>query len=219
MTEAGFQIVAHTGGPPDMGDAVPLVLQADIENADALAIGKHMGADIVVVGKALVYKVPDTAEGEPGAFNATVIARALRVENGEEIVSLLEAAVRKNEDDATGGREALAAAGEQAGTRLSGRISTVWQDMIRTENLIEMTVRGTRSLGNFVQFRKRLADMNGVEAIRIQAMKTDEAVISVRFAPGVQKFINDLKKLTFDLFILEVQETSGKALTVALMPK
>ncbi|MEZ4527987.1 MAG: hypothetical protein R2941_18900 [Desulfobacterales bacterium] len=103
MKSAGFQIIAHESDLPETENLSHLLFEPDIENADAAAVGRQMKADVVIAGKAIVYRVQDDTDpeeqGEIPSFNATLTVRAILAENGKELTSLLETAVRKQSDE------------------------------------------------------------------------------------------------------------------------
>jgi hypothetical protein len=123
LESAGLSIVAHGRDVPDVAVPGAIIFQPDLNDREALAIAESLGADLVVVGKAIVYRAPISPEDGSPSFNATATARVLRVGTGEPLDSVLETVVRTGGDSGDDGREALSAAGEQAGRRLAESLS------------------------------------------------------------------------------------------------
>ena len=223
MKAAGFQIIEHGSGLPETGKTSHIVFEPDIENTEAAAVGREMKADVVIAGKAIVYKVQDDTdteeEGEIPSFNATLTVRAVLAESGKEIDSLLETAVLKYSSENTNGEKSLMSAGAEAADKLIPRISRIWNTAKEQGDSLELTVKGTRNLGNFVRFRKDLNAMPDVKNIHIESMKSDEADIRVAFSKDAQAFAEALKKMKFDSFGIEIRIISGKRLEIALIPK
>ena len=216
---AGFEVVAHGNEVPDVALVGAIIFQPDLENRDALDIAKSFPADIVIPGKAIVYKVPETMDAEMPSFNATVTARALRVDTGEEIASVLETLVQQHPEDADGGLATLAAAGSRAGAQLASQIAPIWQQTVNPTDRIELTVTGTRNLGNFIRFRKALTDTAGVRTVQMGDTQPDQAVIDVDYEGPAPVLAEALKPLQFQLFTVEIRAVSDQRLSVALVPK
>lgn len=219
VSAAGFLPMLHGFGADAVPNAAGLIMQPDVNNQEAADIARQMGADIVIAGRAIVYQVPDTEEGEKPSFNATVTARAILAESGQEMASVLETVTEQHENPAEGGISPLGAAGKQAAEKLAPLMAKVWEEMKSRAERIDLRVTGTRNLGSFVRFRKALNAMRDVKNIQIRAMKSDEAEISIEFAKAEQEFINSLKELKFSSFEIEIRSQSGRRMEIALVPK
>ena len=93
--EAGFVVIEHGDATPDVRVKAAIVFQPELGNRDASEIGRLMGADVVIVGKTIVYAVGETGTGGAPAYNATITVRAVRVDTGQEITTGFETAVRQ----------------------------------------------------------------------------------------------------------------------------
>ncbi|MDX9817642.1 MAG: hypothetical protein RBT16_01930 [Desulfococcus multivorans] len=217
--EAGFVVLEHGTTPPDVPVKAAVIFQPDLSNRDASEIGRIMGADVVIVGKAIVYAVSDTGAGGDPAYNATISVRAVQAENDREIASGFETAVRQHPNEIDGSEDALTAAGLQAAKQLIPAIASAWQDMARSSEGLTVTVTGTRNLGNFVRFRQVLRDLPGVRNLQILEIRADEAVIALHFEGDTQTLMDRLSGQTFELFTVEIRSVSEKALHIDLVPK
>jgi hypothetical protein len=196
----------------------------DLDNQEAVDIGSRLKADVVIVGKSIVYNVGEQS------FSGTVSARAIRTDTGEEIASTLQTAVKTDEDNA------LAAAGELAAAELSLQIAKAqqkvspqadrpWKEIPLgqktegTEGTLELSVSGTDRLGNFVKFRRTLAEMPMVKDIKIREMRSNEALIHVEVDGSTREFTDALAAKSFALFTVRVYDISQNALKVDLLPK
>lgn len=228
LEKAGLSVIAHGEGVPDVAVQGAIIFQPDLNNREALAIAKSLGADLVVVGKAIVYRVPETAPDAPPSYNATVTARVLRVETGTELDSVLETVVQTGSETETQGREALAAAGDQAGQRLAETLSGFEPaaetlppeapEPVSTGD-VELVVTGAGNLGNFIRFRRSLTELEGVSGLQIRRMQGNEATLSVRFPDGADALARSLAEETFDLFSLSVRAVNPARLQVELIPQ
>ncbi len=218
LRAAGFEVIEHGSDVPDVALEAAIIFQPDLDNREALDIGKSFLADIVIPGKAIVYKVPETLDEEMPSFNATVSARALRVDTGEEIASVFETVVRKYPEDADGGMATLMAAGAQAGEQLAAQIAPIWQQSVNPTDRIELTVTGARNLGNFIRFRKALTEIAGVQSMQMRDTRPDQAMIEVDYQGPVQGLAETLRGLQFQLFNVEIRSLSDQRIEAALVP-
>ncbi|MDM8526364.1 hypothetical protein QUF80_23545 [Desulfococcaceae bacterium HSG8] len=232
MEKKGFTVITH--GYVSSGAKKTVTYRADLDNKEAISIGKRLQADVVVVGTSIVYKVLTTQE-RSRSFSGTVSARAIRTDTGEEIASILKTAVKVDVDETVGSRNALSAAGTLAGGELSSRIKKAWQKpfqettMTRGDDLspkkeksadaIEIVVRGTNHLGNFVKFRRTLAETQGVEGIQISEMKANEAIIHVDFQGDARSLADVLASDTFELFSVKLYDVAGDIIRLELVPR
>jgi hypothetical protein len=228
LTEAGLSIVTHGNQVPNVAVQGAIIFQPDLNNQEALSIAESYDADLVVVGKAIVYRVPETAGEARPSFNATVTARALRVDTKESLGSVLETVVRVAADAGAEGEEALAAAGRLAGEKLAEPLASVSiapgnperdaTEPVRAGEL-EIVVNGAGNLGNFVQFRRKLTAVEGVSGLQIRRMQDDEATLAVTYPGGADALARALSEESFQLFSLSVQSPDPDRLRVTLTPR
>jgi len=223
MRAAGFAIIDHGNGPPDVDVVAAIIFQPDLDNLEAVNIGKVLNADIVIVGKAIVYKIMDTEDSEIPSFNATLTFRVLNPKTGEEITSLLETAVKKNADEIQGSKDALRSAGTAAAEKLAARISKMVSKISQAEKQdsgrMELIITGIKNLGNFVRFRQMLSNAEGIGDIRLHEMKSNQAVISIDFKQSPQKLAETLSMQQFELFNIKIDQISEKRLNIELITK
>lgn len=227
---AGLAVVEHGAEVPDVAVQGAIIFQPDLNDREALEIARSLNADLALVGKAIVYRTPDSDGEETPSFNATVTARVLRVETGEELDSVLETVVRAGGDSDAEGRAALAAAGEQAGRRLADALSGMAAAAPVPDEEpatpapvpaggVEIRVSGAGNLGNFVRFRRSLTELEGVSDLQIRRMQGDEATLSVSYPDGADALAAALADRKFDLFSLSVRAEDLERLRVALVPR
>ena len=125
MRKKGFTVVTHGYFSAGSDKKIAITSQPELDNKEAVKIGSRLQADLVVVGKSVVYRVSDETGGN-SSFNGTVSARVLRTDSGKEIASTLQTTVRKNTDEDAGSRETLLSAGEISGTELASQIAKAW---------------------------------------------------------------------------------------------
>jgi len=170
----------------------------------------------VIVGKSTAQRVPNTMGVTLKSFEGSVALRALRTDSGEKIASRTENYVTTNTDEAQGGKEAIAGAGSLAGAELSLQIVAGWKKTVQQPVEVEIVVKGTRNLGNFVNFRRALKDISDVKRIQLKEMQSDEAVIVVTYQGDAKKLAEALMLKTFESFGISITEVLERRLMVEL---
>ena len=211
MREKGMTVINH-------GVIVePLNYPADIPLQDAIDIGKHMAADIVIIGTATAEKTTNVMDGNVKTFKGALTAKAYRTATGKEIAFAARTAVFASENDESGGREALFNAGMLVGQEMILQLTSAWESESNQQSLVEINIHGTRELANFIKFRKALGKIPGVTAIHIKVMKADESIISVDYEGTAQSLADELLLKTFESFGIDIYEVSPGRLGIELV--
>lgn len=219
MVRKGFVLVDHGWETPDVPIVGAIIFQPDLSDADAVDVGKHMGADIVVAGKAIVYKVMDQEGVAVPAFNATVTARALSTAGGNEISAVLETAVHTGADEEAASIAAIEKAAALAGRKLAADVIRTWDTVINPANELTLLVRGARNLGNFIRFRQTVSAIRVVKDIQIARLAGDEARVVLRYYGDEEDLRRIISEKRFELFTLEIGAPTPEGVPVALVPK
>jgi len=208
---AGMTVINHAGV------VEPLNVRLDIPLQDAIELGKHMAADIVIIGKSTAEKTTNVMDGNVKSFKGSVSAKAYRTETGKQIAFSARTAVFASEEDETGGREALFNAGMLVGQEMILQLTSAWESEFSQESLVEINIHGTSELANFIKFRKALGKIPGVTAIHIKVMKADESTISVDYEGTAQSLADELLLKTFESFGIDIYEVSPGRLGIELV--
>jgi hypothetical protein len=152
------------------------------------------------------------------SFKATLNARALRTETGEEIANLSRISVTANVDEGVGGREALTMAGTLAGEELATQLSGAWRALAEKPSQLEILVEGTGNLANFVKFRRALSGISGVEGIRVKEIKPNETTLAIEYKGKAEELASALMLQNFDNFGINIYEMTQQSLKIALIP-
>lgn len=222
MEKNGLSVVYNEGLDPNVdikSKNYKSGLGPDLSNEEAVNLGIHWQADVVIVGKSIVQKAPNIMETNRRSFKGTVIARALRTATGEEIAATTQTAVALNADEMAGSYDALSSAGSLAGQELALQIISAWQKGVKKPTTIEIIIEGTGYLSNFVIFRKIINDMIGVMGLQTKEMKFDEAIISVDFQGNAKDLADALMLNTYKTFGINIYEVSPARLRIELIPK
>lgn len=195
-----------------------LSLEPELDIQEAVKLGVRLNADVVIVGESIAGTAANIMGKNIKSFKGTVTVRAFRTDTGEEIAFASKTALTVNTDEVAGGRAALSEAGALAGKDLSLQILEEWQKEIKKPVTIELVVEGTANFANFVQFRKTLNDMPGVNRVQLKEMRIDESVIFVDFQGKAKELADALMLKAFDSFGINIYEVSQKCLRIELIP-
>ncbi len=213
LREKGFTIVTH--GNLDE----PLDYDLSLSIGDAVTIGRHLTADIVVVGVSNVQKASNVMGGTIRSYKGYVAVKAYDTETGKEIALVKRAAVAAGEDAGRTGREALANAGVLTGEELSKQILTARQKAASIVPNVEIVVIGTGDLKNFVKFRKMLGTIPGVSGINIKEIKPNESTITVDYGDSGDVLAEALMLKTYASFGIDIYEVTAERLGIELIPE
>jgi hypothetical protein len=92
--------------------------RADIQDTDTIKLGKNLKADYVVLGKAVASAGGNVPQSSMRSCYANVTAKVIRVSDGKVVAYLDAAGSTVHTDVITGGREALANAGQDLAAKV-----------------------------------------------------------------------------------------------------
>ncbi|MCG6910070.1 MAG: hypothetical protein LJE94_08105, partial [Deltaproteobacteria bacterium] len=209
----GFTVVSH-------GNLVePLNHDLDISVAEATAIGRHLNADIVVVGSSQVQQTSNVMGGNIRSYKSSVDVKAYTTDTGKALASVARAAIVAGDKADEASREALANAGAFTGEELSAQIIAARLKAASTVPSVEIVVIGTDELKNFVKFRKVLGTISGVSGINIKEIKSNESTIEVEYPESGERLAEELMLKTYDTFGIDIYEVAPGRLGIELIPE
>jgi len=211
LKEKGITIINHATV------IEPVNYLLDVPVQDAIELGKHMAADMVIIGTATAAKTTNVMDGNVKSFKGTVQVKAYRTETGKEIAFAARTAVSASQEEEIGGREALFNAGLLVGQELVLQLASAWESEASLQSLVEIKIHGTSELANFIKFRKALGKISGVSAIHIKVMKADESIITVDFDGTAQALADALLLKTFESFGIDIYDVSPGNISVELV--
>ena len=217
MIAQGFPII-DSNIVPQKTPAEELYDKPNLNNREAVDLGLHLHAEIVIVGQAVANKMPNVMGESIRTFKGTVTARAIRTDTGTEIATTTQTAVKTNTDEFIGNRDALFRVGTLAGQELASQIVAAWQKEGKPPNMIEIKVEGADNLSNFVKFRRIVKNTSGVKDLQMKEMTSNEATMMVEFQGSVKELANALMLETFESIGINIYEISENHLRIALIP-
>ena len=217
MREKGFRIVEH--GPQVqlmVGQAAADTSEITVDEAVKLGLALH--ADVVVIGRTLAENA-NYMGSDVRSYRGIIIARAYLTKTGKEIASVIKTTVTAAADQSAGSREALQDVGSQCSGDLAALIDDAWQKEGPAADRIDIQLTGTHNLANFVQFRRMLTSVSGVEDVQVKALKADDAALSVSYRGKPRELADALMLNAFETFSINIQEVMPDRLKIQLIPQ
>lgn len=217
MREKGFRIIEH-------GPQVQLMARQSVPDApqvtvaEAIEMGKALRADAVVLGRAVADNAPNVTGSDLRSFKGGIIVRAYLTATGEEITAVDKSAETANANVIDGSREALRTAGEMAGADLVAQMAAAWQKKGLAAGKVEIQLTGSRNLANFVQFRRMLTSLSGVEDVQVKELKADDATLRIAYRGKTRELADAMMVQAFETFGINIYDVSEDLLRVQLVP-
>ncbi|MBI3398749.1 MAG: hypothetical protein HY026_05910 [Deltaproteobacteria bacterium] len=193
----GFNIVdiSVATGKIDISNAYRI---ADLTDTGAKEIGRKLGAEIVVKGKALAKAGPRTPGSSVGSYLADITASVIRVDNGAVLASARGHGVSRHISEVTGGTEALERAARELSGKMIDQISAKWTQEVQAGGLIQITVRGIEEYSDLANFKDTIkAQIRGVNAVYQRSVEGGEATIEVDYKGSAQQLADEISKKKF----------------------
>jgi hypothetical protein len=217
MREKGFRIVEH--GPQVqlmVGQAAADTPEIAVDEAIKLGLALH--ADVVVIGRTVAENA-NYMGSDVRSYRGSIIARAYLTKTGKEIASVIKSTVTAAADQSAGSREALQDVGSQSAGDLAALIEDAWQKEGPAADRIDIQLTGTRNLANFVQFRRMLTSVSGVEDVQVKELKADDAALSVAYRGKPRELADALMLNAFETFSINIHEVKPGQLKIQLVPQ
>jgi len=189
----------------------------DLNNLEAVDLGLSSHAEVVIVGKSIVSRVPNIIGGNIRSFKGTASARAIRTDTGTEIATTIQTSVTTNTNEIAGARDVLSRAGSLAGEDLASQIVTAWQKQEEQSNILEIIVEGTGDITSFEKLRCIINELSGMKNLQIKELKPDEAIIAVDFQGTAKELADELMIKTFESIGIKIYEVSRDGLRIKLI--
>jgi len=193
----GFNIVdiSVATGKIDISNAYRI---ADLTDTGAKEIGRKLGAEVVVKGKALAKAGPRTAGSSVGSYVADITASAIRVDNGAVLASGRGHGVSRNISEVTGGTEALERAARELSGKMIDQITAKWSSEVQAGGMIQVTIKGIEEYSDLSAFKDVIkAQIRGVNAIYQRSVEGGVAVFDVDYKGSAQQLADEIAKKKF----------------------
>jgi hypothetical protein len=185
----------------------------------AVELGKELGADLVIVGKAVARYSGNVSNKDMKSIQASMSARAIRTENGMAIASSQGTGAAVHSDDRAGGREALILSASVTARNLVRQIVVTWRKEARQPVLVELIVKGIREYADFVRFRTHLRnDVRGVRNVYLRSIRAGEAMMDVDIMGNAKTLADELMLQRFENLAVNIFEVSEEGVKLELIP-
>ncbi|MCK4390227.1 MAG: hypothetical protein KAV83_08325 [Desulfobacterales bacterium] len=218
MGDKGFVIVdrAALGRDIQLG---PEYMRPELSDDDAVKLGKELGADVVIVGKAVACYSGNILDENMKSIQAAVFTRAIRTDSGAVIASSQGTRAALHSDDRPGGTEALMLSASVVAWDLVKQIAAKWRKDARQHVLVELVVKGIREYADFVGFRRHLKnDVRGIRNVYLRSIKAGEAKMDVDFMGNARILADNLMLQRFENIAVNIFQVSEKEVKLELIP-
>jgi len=216
MKKLGFDIVSHEKLPKINGKEL-IASTPEPDNEVVTAFGRAMKADFVIVGSSVSEQASNTMGEDIRSFKGTVSARAVRVNTGQEVAVVFKTDVSLDTDELLGRENAVTMAGESVGNDFALQITKILENKKAFE--IKVVIQGKGYLSYFAKFRKAVIDIPQVSSVRIQEMKSSEAIIFVTCKCNSKTLAKALMFKTFDSFGINISDDDAQQLNITIVSR
>ena len=218
MKSEGFTVLPASFSEPGP-EKQDIKFEAIHDTDAAIRLGRELGADIIVMGKAASQPSANRM-GSEQAYEAKVDMEAFSISDGAKIASARVKATSRSKEDREGSMAALAKSGELAGEKIAGRIEEYWnEDVLKKQQTIEAKIEGSDYLSSFILLRKVLKKMPEIQGIQTRELGSEEAVVDILFKGNAVGLADALLLKTFDSFGIEIYDVKDRSLTIRFVPK
>jgi len=189
----------------------------DLSDAGARELGRKLGAEVVIKGKAIAKEGPRTSGSSVGSYLADISASAIRVDNGQVLGASRGHGVSRHISEVTGGTEALEKAARELAGKMIDQITTKWTSEVQAGGLIQITVKGIEEYSDLAKFKDTVkAQIRGVNAVYQRSVEAGIAVLDVDYKGGAQQLADEIAKKKFaDIPKLKITSATTNTIEVS----
>ena len=217
MREKGLTIVdrAALGRDVQLG---PEYVDPELSDNAAVNLGRELGADLVIVGKAVARYSGNVSGDNVRSIQATVSTRAISTDTGIMVASSQGTKGLIRRDDRAGGTEALILSASAIAQDFTRQIVARWGEEVRQPVLVELVVKGIKEYADFVRFRRHLRnDIRGVKNVYLRSISAGEAKMDVDVMGNARTLADDLMLQPFENLAVNIFEVSEKGVKLELI--
>ena len=193
---------------------------ADLTDTGAREIGRKMGAEIIIKGKALAKEGPRTAGSSVGSYLADITLSAVRVDNGQVLASVRGNAVARHVAQHVGGNQAIENAARQVADRLVEQITAKWTAEMSGGQLVQLTIRGLGGMKDLVKIKEFLkSKVRGVQNVIQRSFERGEAILEVDAKSTAQQIGDELASKPIQGLDLDIISATGNTLELCVAGK
>jgi len=186
--------------------------------AQAAALGRKVGAEVVVSGKALAKATEIEAFGSKiRSQQATVTAKAIRANTGDVIAVATAQGKHAHIDDMTGGTIAIQKACAVLAEDLMNKILAKWQTEVSSGGTITLNVRNVQDYGQLSNFTASLKTaLRGVNSVIQRDFDNGQATLEIDMRGSAGDLAQRLTNQGVQGFRLKVVGVTEGSVTISL---
>lgn len=192
---------------PSVYPAHTIAFNSAYDAGAAMALGKALKADMVVLGKAHAAESANRM-GDQRTFDADIDLTVYALESKAKVGRITTNATAKSEDEYQGTAQAMDKAAAIAGKDLTQQINTYWNQAMRKEHRFDLTLEGDNFLTRFIALKRRMRDIRDIENMLPKEIGSHHAVMEVHFKGSARQFADAILLKTFQGFGIEIQEVT-----------
>jgi hypothetical protein len=217
--EKGFDLVDHNAQMKNI--KIPPVLRvADLNDRGALALGKEVDAEIVIVGKAMARAVGFIAGTSMISAQANISLRAIQIDNARVLSSGSENAAAVHIDEVTAGSEALKKASAKISAKMMDDIIRNFQKRVGSSTLVQLTVSGLAGVDELRRFKSSvLGQVRGIEGVQERSFSGGTVKMDLEVRGTAQSLSQEISRKDFPDFVIKVTSSTWNTLEVQVSPR
>ena len=184
----------------------------------AMALGRALKADMVVLGKAGAQESMNRVE-DGKIFDGVIELKVYDLNSGKEVIASVNRAAAKSAPGQEGARGAISEISVMAARDLSQKIDAFWTQNLRRENSFTLAISGENFLPRFIALKKRLNEIQDIENLQPREIGSDNAVMEIAFKGSPEQFADAVMLKTFVGFGIEVAEVTDQTVSIRFIEK
>lgn len=187
--------------------------------AQAAAVGKMVGAEVVITGKAVAKSnVTEAFGAQIRSQQATVAVRAIRTDTGDIIATAMGQGAHPHIDDVQGGVMAIQKACDKLAGPLMTQILNQWQTEVSSGQTIVLNVQNVADYMQLNQFKNSLKYyVRGLETVNQRSFSDGYAVLEVVMKGSGDDLAQRLSGKDMDGIQIRVVGMTQNSVTVKLV--
>ncbi len=192
------------------------ILGGDVQLASAL--GKKVGAELILVGKAMATATEVEAFGTKiRSQQATVTVRAIRSETGEILCTATEQGKFSHIDDIAGGIKAIQQACDRISETLVKQILDRWQADVTAGNILILQVLNVKDYSQLNRFKASLKSyVRGILSVIQRDFSENIATLEIEMKGDAEDLAQKLSSISMEDFPFQVTEVNEGGVTIRL---
>lgn len=193
------------------------ILGGDVQLASAL--GKKVGAEVILVGKAMATATEIEAFGvKIRSQQATVTVRAIRSETGEIVCTTTEQGKFSHIDDIAGGIKAIQQACDRVSETLITQILDRWQTDLTAGNILILQILNAKDYAQLNRFKASLKSyIRGIISVIERDFSENIATLEIEMKGDAEDLAQRLSSISIEDFPFQVIDVNEGGVTIRLL--